>query len=288
MAVQIQLRNDIAANWTSTNPVLAVGEMGVETDTDQFKLGDGVTAWNSLGYGGIAGQAGVVQGETEPTNQSLMWIDTSEAGSAANLISADTITTQGDLIIGDASGDPSRLAVGAADQVLTSNGTTMSWESPSGGGLVLIQEISAAAQNEIDFAAIPTGYKALQFHFNDFAQFSAQDFYINFNNERGTSATKYQYADSFTYATNLAIDKTEISFASIGPTASNFIIEIQNYAGSGFKSILGYGNTSYYSPSTNVNKLFKWATYTDAISSAQFWTISSNFTLGSAKLYGVM
>jgi hypothetical protein len=50
MAVQIQFRNDTAANWTSANPTLAVGEMGIETDTDQFKIGDGSTAWTSLGY----------------------------------------------------------------------------------------------------------------------------------------------------------------------------------------------------------------------------------------------
>jgi hypothetical protein len=58
MAVQIQLRNDTAANWTSNNPTLAVGEMGVETDTDQLKIGDGSTAWASLAYGGIVGPAG--------------------------------------------------------------------------------------------------------------------------------------------------------------------------------------------------------------------------------------
>ena len=58
MAVQIQFRNDTAANWTSANPTLAVGEMGIETDTDQFKIGDGATAWTSLGYGGLVGPAG--------------------------------------------------------------------------------------------------------------------------------------------------------------------------------------------------------------------------------------
>jgi hypothetical protein len=57
MAVQIQLRNDTAANWTAANPVLAAGEMGVETDTDQFKLGDGTTAWTLLAYGGIQGES---------------------------------------------------------------------------------------------------------------------------------------------------------------------------------------------------------------------------------------
>ena len=58
MAVQIQFRNDTAANWTSANPTLAVGEMGIETDTDKFKIGDGATAWTSLGYGGLVGPAG--------------------------------------------------------------------------------------------------------------------------------------------------------------------------------------------------------------------------------------
>jgi hypothetical protein len=50
MAVQIQLRNGSAAQWTSANPILAVGEMGVETDTNRFKIGTGTTAWNILGY----------------------------------------------------------------------------------------------------------------------------------------------------------------------------------------------------------------------------------------------
>jgi hypothetical protein len=52
MAVQtqIQLRRGTAATWASTNPTLAAGEIGVETDTVQFKVGNGSTAWNSLPY----------------------------------------------------------------------------------------------------------------------------------------------------------------------------------------------------------------------------------------------
>ena len=46
----IQLRNDTAANWTSNDPTLAPGEMGLETDTNRIKFGDGSTTWNSLGY----------------------------------------------------------------------------------------------------------------------------------------------------------------------------------------------------------------------------------------------
>lgn len=52
--VQIQLRRDTAANWTSANPTLAAGELGFETDTGNFKIGTGSTAWNSLGYNPVS------------------------------------------------------------------------------------------------------------------------------------------------------------------------------------------------------------------------------------------
>ena len=55
-------RHDTAANWTSVNPVLAAGEMGVETDTNKFKFGDGVTAWSGLAY--AAGEGGGSSGTT--------------------------------------------------------------------------------------------------------------------------------------------------------------------------------------------------------------------------------
>ena len=55
MATQIQLRRDTAANWTSANPTLAAGELGLETDTTFYKIGTGSTAWTSLAYGTIAG-----------------------------------------------------------------------------------------------------------------------------------------------------------------------------------------------------------------------------------------
>lgn len=49
---QIQVRRDTAANWTAANPVLASGELGFETNTGKFKLGDGATAWAGLSYAG--------------------------------------------------------------------------------------------------------------------------------------------------------------------------------------------------------------------------------------------
>lgn len=52
VSTKIQHRRDTAANWTSTNPTLASGEIGFETDTLKFKIGNGSTAWNSLAYQG--------------------------------------------------------------------------------------------------------------------------------------------------------------------------------------------------------------------------------------------
>lgn len=58
MATQIKLRRDLAANWTSSNPILGSGEPGFETDTGKLKIGDGSTNWNALGYA-TPGTAGV-------------------------------------------------------------------------------------------------------------------------------------------------------------------------------------------------------------------------------------
>ncbi len=52
MATQIKLRRDTAQNWTNANPILALGEPGIETDTNKFKFGDGVTNWANLAYYG--------------------------------------------------------------------------------------------------------------------------------------------------------------------------------------------------------------------------------------------
>ena len=61
MSTQIQFRRDTAANWTSNNPTLSQGEVGLETDTNAYKIGDGVTAWVSLGYHQLAPQITTLQ-----------------------------------------------------------------------------------------------------------------------------------------------------------------------------------------------------------------------------------
>jgi hypothetical protein len=59
VAVIIQIRRDTGANWASTNPVLAQGEIGQNLDNELIKIGDGVTNWSSLDYYG-ATASGIV------------------------------------------------------------------------------------------------------------------------------------------------------------------------------------------------------------------------------------
>ena len=52
--VIIQLRRDTSIVWASVNPILHEGEIGFETDSKKFKIGDGLTRWQALDYGGLA------------------------------------------------------------------------------------------------------------------------------------------------------------------------------------------------------------------------------------------
>jgi hypothetical protein len=55
MSVQtlIQVRRGTASEWRVANSTLSAGEWGFETDTKRYKIGDGLTSWNSLAYSSI-------------------------------------------------------------------------------------------------------------------------------------------------------------------------------------------------------------------------------------------
>lgn len=65
MPDRIRPRGDTAANWTSANPVLQDREIGLETDTRRYKIGDGTTAWNSLSYNQIGDRYYTLSSTTE-------------------------------------------------------------------------------------------------------------------------------------------------------------------------------------------------------------------------------
>jgi hypothetical protein len=50
MANKIQIRRDLAANWTTADPTLSQGELGYELDTGKLKVGNGIDSWVDLNY----------------------------------------------------------------------------------------------------------------------------------------------------------------------------------------------------------------------------------------------
>lgn len=120
MAVQIQTRNGTAAQWTSANPTLMAGEIGAETDTGRFKVGNGSTAWNNLGYAASmkwlgaysAGTAYVVNDVVSYNNSSYICIlnSTGNLPTNATYWSLMALAGAGD-VVGPASSTDSVLAV---------------------------------------------------------------------------------------------------------------------------------------------------------------------------------
>ena len=97
MAVQIQLRRDTASNWTSANPTLAAGAFAIETDTDKYKIGDGSTAWTSLGYSSLPSGSVTTAGGVTITGTMTHGADGTGADVRLNT------GTAGDFVLWDAS-----------------------------------------------------------------------------------------------------------------------------------------------------------------------------------------
>ena len=93
MASKIQIRRGTAAQWTAANPILIIGELGFETDTNLIKVGDGTTAWTSLGYfagtPGVAA-AGTLTGATLAAN--VLASSLTSVGTLENLTVTNTIS----------------------------------------------------------------------------------------------------------------------------------------------------------------------------------------------------
>jgi hypothetical protein len=90
MSTKIQIRRDLAANWTSANPILASGEIGYETDTGKLKIGNGAASWTSLTYFEQVG------------SHTHTLADITDAGTAAALnVAASGDAASGEVVKGD-------------------------------------------------------------------------------------------------------------------------------------------------------------------------------------------
>ena len=89
---RFKLRNGTAAQWTAENPILLEGEVGIETDTRNFKVGNGVSAWSALSYY-IASSVPLVRGQANKMTDGTIDIVTKDVYVSTGLtatLDADT------------------------------------------------------------------------------------------------------------------------------------------------------------------------------------------------------
>jgi hypothetical protein len=151
--VQFQMRNATDANWTSDNPVLLAAEMGFATTSLRFKVGDGVTAWNSLPWQ----QNTIFNGAGAPSNSlgviGDVYFDSTNKGyqvkTGVSTWSA-LVSLQGAQGTAGAPGSAGAgvVAGGTAGQFLrkidSTNYNTV-WQDIPGGYVTLAMQVNAAA-----------------------------------------------------------------------------------------------------------------------------------------------
>jgi hypothetical protein len=135
VVTQIQVRRGTAAQWTSTNPTLAAGEWGYETDTGKAKIGNGSTAWSSLSYFGGTGtvtsitagtglSGGTITGSGTIAIDTATTVDLSTAQTLTNKTLTTPTITQGQATPTFSANAYTLAASDAGKLLLASNSTT--------------------------------------------------------------------------------------------------------------------------------------------------------------------
>lgn len=149
----IQFRRGTAAQWTTANPVLANGEFGWESDTGEFKIGNGAATWTALAY-----WISDVAAHTHPANQ------ISDATTIGKTILTAADATAVRTAIGAGT---SNLAIGTTGTTAMAGNTTFSFSQIT--GTIGTAQLPPLAINKVDVVASQAAMLALTAERGDMA-----------------------------------------------------------------------------------------------------------------------
>jgi hypothetical protein len=160
MATRMQQRRGTAAQWTAANPILAAGEIGFETDTSKFKMGNGSSTWSALTYFANAAELAAILDDAPGALNTL-----NELAAAIGDDPAFFTTTTNNLALKAPLASPALTGVPTAPTAIAATNTTQiattefvqtkinNLVNSAPGALDTLNELSAALGNDGNFAA---------------------------------------------------------------------------------------------------------------------------------------
>lgn len=168
MAVRIQFRRGTDTEWSTSNPILALGELGYESTNKIIKFGDGTTAWNTLPVAAAGDITSVIAG-TGLTYE----VGTTGYGNAASagfsgavklgidtsiLLASSSIEAKGDLLVGTADNTYTKVSLPASTSSDITNGKSLVADSTQSAGVAWKQVVPPGVIQQYAGTTAPAGY----------------------------------------------------------------------------------------------------------------------------------
>ena len=223
----------------------------------------------------------------EDDNELYKWT----GASWVNIAAPSPVTTEGDLIIGDAGGAETRLPIGAAGKILTANGTTATWEDAAGGGgyeLISSTAVTSGAGSQT-ITGITQDYKDLRVILRGYTGNSpnAAVYFVcrNGGSTISVSAKAFIFTGGSSFTVEEPYGHADMRNYAAGNTG-DLIFEIKDYSSttipfSGYSIANPRRSSSDYSTVTHTI-----ARATTAVNAILFESFFGSFNSGTIEIWG--
>ena len=223
MATRMQQRRGTAAQWISTNsgngPILAAGEIGYESDTNKFKIGDGTNTWITLDYFMDADST------TNPQFGSNIKFEGATANAFETTLEVTDPTADRTITLPDASGtvvlaNSSTGAVTISGDLTVSGTTTTINSTTINATTGIVFEGTTADAYETTISVVdPTADREIQFpNVNGTVVTTG-----NLSAALGATATELGYLSGVTSAIQTQLDAKQVAVANVSTTEIGYL-----------------------------------------------------------------